>query len=102
MKCKHGLNDDSLHAFHLPIRIFVLNDLTMLVDADPKQIAVRAGHTSVSVVLDRYGHLFPQHDALLQSTGVPAVVDGVEVTPRAELPQRTQQTTQIVSMLIGL
>jgi len=36
--------------------------------ANPKQIAVRAGHTSVSVVLDRYGHLFPQHDdALLQA-----------------------------------
>ncbi len=27
--------------------------------ASPKQIAVWAGHTSVSVVLDRYGHLFP-------------------------------------------
>jgi integrase len=30
--------------------------------ANPKQVAVRAGHTSVSVVLDRYGHLYPQHD----------------------------------------
>ena len=27
--------------------------------ANPKQIAVMAGHTSVSVVLDRYGHLLP-------------------------------------------
>ena len=27
--------------------------------ASPKEIAVRAGHTSVSVVLDRYGHLLP-------------------------------------------
>lgn len=27
--------------------------------ASPKQIAVWAGHTSVSIVLDRYGHLFP-------------------------------------------
>jgi hypothetical protein len=27
-----------------------------------KQVAVRAGHTSVSVVLDRYGHLYPKHD----------------------------------------
>lgn len=27
--------------------------------ASPKQIAVWAGHASVSVVLDRYGHLFP-------------------------------------------
>jgi integrase len=30
--------------------------------AHPKQIAVMAGHTSVSVVLDRYGHLYPQQD----------------------------------------
>jgi hypothetical protein len=27
--------------------------------ASPKEVAVRAGHTSVSVVLDRYGHLLP-------------------------------------------
>lgn len=29
---------------------------------NPKTIAVRAGHTSVSVVLDRYGHLLPNAD----------------------------------------
>ena len=27
--------------------------------ASPKEVAARAGHTSVSFVLDRYGHLFP-------------------------------------------
>ncbi len=27
--------------------------------ASAKEVAVRAGHTSVSVVLDRYGHLLP-------------------------------------------
>jgi integrase len=27
--------------------------------ASPKEVALRAGHTSVSVVLDRYGHLLP-------------------------------------------
>ncbi|MGH9014880.1 MAG: tyrosine-type recombinase/integrase [Acidimicrobiia bacterium] len=31
--------------------------------ASPKQIAAWAGHTSVSVVLDRYGHLYPGHEA---------------------------------------
>ena len=31
----------------------------------PKQIATWAGHTSVSVVLDRYGHLFPGHEATI-------------------------------------
>lgn len=30
--------------------------------ANPKQIAVRAGHASVSFTLDRYGHLFPDSD----------------------------------------
>lgn len=30
--------------------------------AHPKAIAVRAGHSSVSVVLDRYGHLLPGFD----------------------------------------
>ncbi|MCU1497270.1 MAG: putative integrase [Acidimicrobiales bacterium] len=31
--------------------------------ANPKQIAGWAGHTSVAVVLDRYGHLFDGHEA---------------------------------------
>jgi integrase len=35
--------------------------------AHPKQVAVLAGHTSVSVVLDRYGHLYPQHDEQLMA-----------------------------------
>jgi hypothetical protein len=33
--------------------------------ASPKEIAVRAGHTSTGFVLDRYGHLFPESDAAL-------------------------------------
>ena len=38
----------------------------MAAGASPKQIASWAGHTSVAVVLDRYGHLFPGHeDAVL-------------------------------------
>jgi integrase len=34
--------------------------------ANPKEVAVRAGHTSVSFTLDRYGHLFEGHDAELR------------------------------------
>jgi integrase len=34
--------------------------------ASPKEVAARAGHTSVSFVLDRYGHLFPESDAALR------------------------------------
>jgi integrase len=30
--------------------------------ASPKEIAARAGHTSVVTVLDRYGHLLPGHE----------------------------------------
>jgi hypothetical protein len=33
--------------------------------ASPKEVAVRAGCTSTSFVLDRYGHLFPESDAAL-------------------------------------
>ena len=35
--------------------------------ANPKQIAAWAGHSSVSVVLDRYGHLFEGHEAAVLS-----------------------------------
>ena len=33
--------------------------------ANPRQVAALAGHTSVSVVLDRYGHLYPADDDAL-------------------------------------
>jgi integrase len=35
--------------------------------ANPKQVAARAGHTSVAFALDRYGHLFPEADEALMS-----------------------------------
>lgn len=35
--------------------------------ANPKQIAARAGHASVSFTLDRYGHLFPDADEELMT-----------------------------------
>jgi Phage integrase family len=34
--------------------------------ANPKEVAARAGHTSVSFTLDRYGHLYPGSDAALR------------------------------------
>ncbi len=33
--------------------------------ANPRQVAALAGHTSVSVVFDRYGHLYPADDDAL-------------------------------------
>jgi integrase len=34
--------------------------------ANPKEVAARAEHTSVSFTLDRYGHLYPESDAALR------------------------------------
>ena len=34
--------------------------------AGPKEVATRAGHTSVSFTLDRYGHLYPDSYATLR------------------------------------
>jgi hypothetical protein len=34
--------------------------------ANPKEVTARAGHTSVSFTLDRYGHLYPESDAALR------------------------------------
>jgi Phage integrase family/Transposase DDE domain group 1 len=34
--------------------------------ANPKEVAARAGHTSVSFTLNRYGHLYPGSDAALR------------------------------------
>ncbi len=33
--------------------------------ANPKEVAARAGHASVSFTLDRYRHLYPEADAAL-------------------------------------
>ena len=52
-----------------PLRIHDLRhtavSLWIAAGANPKQVAARAGHSSVSVVLDRYGHLYPDHDQSL-------------------------------------
>jgi hypothetical protein len=34
--------------------------------ANPKEVAARAGHASVSFTLDRYGHLHPEADTALR------------------------------------
>jgi integrase len=46
--------------------------------ASPKEVAARAGHTSVSFVLDRYGHLFPESDATLRDRLDALFRDGTE------------------------
>ena len=37
--------------------------LAIAAGAHPKVIQARMGHASIGVTLDRYGHLFPEHDA---------------------------------------
>jgi integrase len=55
--------------------------------AHPKAIQERMGHSSITVTLDRYGHLFP-------SLGV-AVADGLEETYRAALEAPAPKVTEI-------
>lgn len=68
-----------------PLRIHDLRhtavSLWIAAGANPKQVAVRAGHTSVSVVLDRYGHLYPQQE--------------LDLMERLELPVRALAATQL-------
>ena len=64
--------------------------------AGPKEVATRAGHTSVSFTLDRYGHLYPEADTALRdrldalyvagTQAEPGVV--IELRPDASRPQR--------------
>jgi integrase len=62
--------------------------------ANPKEVAARAGHTSVSFTLDRYGHLYPDADQALRDrldalhalsqARQPAGLDGPERTRRPD------------------
>jgi hypothetical protein len=64
--------------------------------ASPKEVAVRAGHSSVSFTLDRYGHLYPETDAALRDrlvalfTAGRAVEEGlvIDLAAREPRPQR--------------
>ena len=71
--------------------------------ANPKEVAARAGHTSVSFTLDRYGHLYPESDAALrdrldaiytagQRDQDAAVVDLFQERSRPRRHPRTQGT----------
>jgi integrase len=40
--------------------------LWIAVGANPKEVSARAGHSSVSFTLDRYGHLYPEADTALR------------------------------------
>jgi hypothetical protein len=44
----------------------VVSALWIAAGANPKEVAARAGYTSVSFTLDRYGHLYPDADQALR------------------------------------
>jgi integrase len=54
--------------------------------ANPKEVAARAGHASVSFTLDRYGHLYPEADLNLRErwtpSGRPAEADSDGLRPQ--------------------
>jgi integrase len=52
--------------------------------ASPKEIAARAGHTSVVTVLDRYGHLLPGSEDKVNSA-LDAIAEQAISTPTAEV-----------------
>jgi integrase len=49
--------------------------------AGPKEVASRAGHTSVSFTLDRYGHLYPEADTALRDRLDALYVAGSQAEP---------------------
>lgn len=52
--------------------------------ATPKEIAVRAGHSSVVTVLDRYGHLLPGSEERVNDA-LDALADEVEESTTAQV-----------------
>jgi len=63
--------------------------LWIAVGANPKEVAARAGHTSVSFTLDRYGHLYPGADTALRDRLDALYVAGEQAGPGMviELPR---------------
>jgi integrase len=49
--------------------------------ANPKEVNMRAGHTSVAFTLDRYGHLFPGHDDELRDRLDAMHAQGLQAVP---------------------
>ena len=56
--------------------------LWIAVGASPKEVAARAGHTSVVTVLDRYGHLLPGSEERV-TDALEAIAQAAKATPTA-------------------
>ncbi len=66
--------------------------LWMAAGANPKEVAARAGHTSVSFTLDRYGHLLPGSEQRLNDA-LDALAEGAPAT--AEVTRDADETTNV-------
>ena len=64
--------------------------LWMAAGANPKEVAARAGHTSVSFTLDRYGHLLPGSEQRLNDA-LDALAEGAH--PTAEVKHDTDDAS---------
>jgi hypothetical protein len=63
--------------------------------ANPKEVSVRAGHTSVSFTLDRYGHLFEGHDLELRDRLDAMLAEGLKKAAASSVVQlRSVATSQ--------
>lgn len=58
--------------------------LCIALGAHPKAIQERLGHSSITVTLDRYGHLFPKLDEALTDRLDAMHAEAVAVPPRVE------------------
>jgi recombinational DNA repair ATPase RecF len=58
--------DDRRAAAALRVLAELSHSTQVAAGAGPKEVATRAGHTSVSFTLDRYGHLYPEADRALR------------------------------------
>jgi integrase len=97
---RHRIWRPATKAARLDVRIHDLRHtavaLWIAAGANPKEVAARAGHTSVSFTLDRYGHLYPDADQALRDrldalhalaqTRASAALDGPETDQPANSP----------------
>jgi integrase len=79
-----------------PLRIHDLRHtavaLWIAAGASPKEIATRAGHTSVVTVLDRYGHLLPGYEDRVNDA-LDAMFETAEAAPLAEVRAMDARST---------
>ena len=61
-----GVKAAGLEGLHIHDLRHTAVALWIAAGANPKEVAARAGHDSVSFTLDRYGHLYPEADLTLR------------------------------------